>query len=44
MQSRDRSILEHTYSSFDFDVLWETVTENIPELLEFCERELVKEN
>lgn len=35
-----RNIVAHKYGTFDFDVLWETVTENIPELKAFCEKEI----
>ena len=28
----------HRYGAFDFDILWETVTDDIPVLKEFCER------
>ena len=31
-----RNVVAHKYGSFDFDVLWETVTEDIPKLYEFC--------
>ena len=31
-----RNVVAHKYGTFDFDVLWETVTENIPELRDFC--------
>ena len=31
-----RNVVAHKYGSFDFDVLWETVTEDIPMLYEFC--------
>lgn len=33
-----RNVVAHKYGSFDFDVLWETVTEDIPKLYEFCKR------
>ncbi len=39
-----RNIVAHKYGSFDFDVLWETVTENIPELQDFCEKELSEQS
>ena len=32
-----RNVVAHKYGSFDFDVLWETVTSDIPELKAFCE-------
>ena len=35
-----RNVVAHKYGSFDFDVLWETITEDIPNLKVFCEREL----
>lgn len=35
-----RNIVAHKYGTFDFDVLWETVTEDIPKLRAFCESEL----
>lgn len=31
-----RNIVAHKYGEFDFDILWETVTESIPELHDFC--------
>lgn len=31
-----RNIVAHKYGSFDFDILWEVVSEDIPELKEFC--------
>lgn len=36
-----RNIVAHRYGSFDFDILWETATEDIPNLKSFCEKELV---
>lgn len=33
-----RNIVAHKYGSFDFDVLWEVVSEDIPKLKEFCEK------
>ena len=38
-----RNVVAHKYGSFDYEVLWETVTENIPELLIFCNEELDNE-
>ena len=35
-----RNVVAHKYGSFDFDVLWETVMEDIPKLMVFCESEL----
>ena len=35
-----RNVVAHKYGKFDFDVLWETVTEDIPKLKSFCESEL----
>ena len=35
-----RNVVAHKYGTFDFDVLWETVTEDIPKLMEFCRNEL----
>ena len=35
-----RNVVAHKYGTFDFDVLWETVTEDIPNLMAFCESEL----
>ena len=35
-----RNVVAHKYGKFDFDVLWETVTEDIPKLKVFCESEL----
>ena len=31
-----RNIVAHKYGSFDFEILWETVTEDVPVLLAFC--------
>ena len=33
-----RNVVAHRYGAFDFDILWETVTDDIPVLKEFCER------
>ncbi|MEG0376820.1 MAG: HepT-like ribonuclease domain-containing protein [Raoultibacter sp.] len=33
-----RNIIAHAYGSVDADVLWETITEDIPALASFCER------
>ena len=35
-----RNIVAHKYGSFDFDILWEVVSEDIPELSAFCENHL----
>ena len=35
-----RNIVAHKYGSFDFDLLWEVVSEDIPELSAFCENHL----
>ena len=32
-----RNIAAHRYDSFDLGILWETVTDDIPELREYCE-------
>lgn len=33
-----RNIVAHKYGSFDFDILWEVVSEDIPKLKEFCKK------
>lgn len=33
-----RNVVAHRYGAFDFDILWETVTDDIPTLKEFCEK------
>ena len=35
-----RNIVAHDYGSVDEELLWETATEDIPVLLEFCNSEL----
>lgn len=35
-----RNIAAYKYGSFDFDILWEVVSEDIPELSAFCENHL----
>ena len=35
-----RNILTHNYGIVDTDVLWDTITKDIPQLLEFCNSEL----
>ena len=35
-----RNIVAHKYGTFDFDILWEVVSEDIPELKKFCEKHL----
>lgn len=32
-----RNVVAHRYGAFDFDILWETVTSDIPTLKAFCE-------
>ena len=32
-----RNIIAHAYGSFDLDIAWETVTQDIPELERVCE-------
>ena len=32
-----RNVVAHRYGAFDFDILWETVTNDIPTLKAFCE-------
>ena len=39
-----RNVVAHKYGKFDFDVLCETVTEDIPKLKAFCESELGSES
>ncbi len=39
-----RNVVAHKYGQFDFEVLWETVTEDIPKLTIFCEEELQSDN
>lgn len=39
-----RNIVVHDYGSVDEELLWETATEDIPVLLEFCNMELEKMN
>lgn len=34
------NIAAHKYGSFDFDILWEVVSEDISELSAFCENHL----
>ncbi len=35
-----RNIIAHHYGAFDYDILWEVVTEGIPELKAFCREKL----
>ena len=35
-----RNVVAHKYGSFDFDVLWETVTEDIPKLHNYCKEKI----
>ena len=35
-----RNIIAHKYGTFDYDVLWEVVTEDIPTLKEFLEKQI----
>lgn len=35
-----RNVVAHKYGAFDFDVLWETITEDIPELYNYCKTRL----
>ena len=36
-----RNIVAHAYGSLDENLVWETATNDIPELLEFCNTELI---
>ena len=38
-----RNVIVHHYGKIDFDVVWSTVTEDIPVLLGFCQK-YMKEN
>ncbi|MCD7764824.1 MAG: DUF86 domain-containing protein [Lachnospiraceae bacterium] len=38
-----RNWLAHAYSSMDESIIWETATNDIPSLLEFCEKQLEKD-
>ncbi len=33
-----RNVIAHAYGNVDADVLWETITEDIPRLAQFCEK------
>ena len=35
-----RNIIAHAYASVDTDILWESITEDLPPLRKFCERQL----
>jgi uncharacterized protein with HEPN domain len=35
-----RNIMTHNYGIIDNEILWDTITKDIPELLEFCNNEL----
>lgn len=37
-----RNIVAHNYGSFDYDIMWEVVSEDIPQLADFCLRKLDK--
>lgn len=39
-----RNIVAHAYGSLDENLVWETATNDIPELLEFCNTELARLN
>ena len=39
-----RNIVAHDYGSVDEELLWETATEDIPVLLQFCSSELERMN
>ena len=39
-----RNIVAHNYGSVDEELLWETATEDVPVLLEFCSSELKRMN
>lgn len=39
-----RNIVAHNYGSLDEKLVWETATNDIPELLEFCNTELARRN
>ena len=39
-----RNIVAHNYGSLDEKLVWETATNDIPELLEFCNTELARLN
>ena len=36
--NRGKNVVAHKYGAFDFDILWETVTSDIPALKEFCKK------
>lgn len=38
-----RNIVAHRYGAFDFDILWEVVTGDVPELKKFCESNIETE-
>lgn len=38
-----RNIAAHNYGEFDIEVLWETVTSDIPELKEYC-KQIINKN
>ena len=39
-----RNIVAHAYGSLDEDLVWKTAIKDIPELLEFCNTELIRLN
>ena len=39
-----RNIVAHAYGSLDEDLVWKTAIKDIPELLDFCNTELIRLN
>ena len=37
-----RNVVAHEYGSIDSESLWETVTEDIPQLYEFCKEQILQ--
>jgi len=38
-----RNIAAHGYENFDVDILWQTLKADIPELCEYCNKIIIKE-
>lgn len=39
-----RNVVAHEYGKIDLESLWETITEDIPQLCEFCSKQVMKNN
>ncbi len=37
-----RNIVAHHYGKIDYEILWETIEQDIPQLKNFCEQQIVK--